>query len=376
MLTIEELHGFQNPTGQGYCILVVEEIMDIEYKQYPAQWAACARCIIQTRAEIQPMLADMARQIPAGQVNGPPFCIFNFITSVTEGEDVTLGFPIAAAFESPDLEVIRLPAIEVLSSLHLGAVELLGETLRTLFVYARDHAIISDEFYREVYPSALDAGQTGIEVQFVIHNWNAKLAAGTERVLGIEACEIVMQGSEKLGVDSGLEARFAWTREMLARMDGLADPGQKWDILSGCAHVFPRSQVDKLTAVFQQARSGGADGLEAVDAVIAFMESDPGWVEGGKRSGRAITVSKKPRDPKAYASAQTDLERRQAYCFCPLVRSKMDQGMPVDFCNCGSGWFRQQWEGAIGRPVRVEVLQSVLRGDERCEFAIHLPEDL
>jgi len=59
-----------------------------------------------------------------------------------------------------------------------------------------------------------------------------------------------------------------------------------------------------------------------------------------------------------------------------LVRSKLDQGMPVDFCNCGSGWFRQQWEGATGRPVRVDVLQSVLRGDEKCEFAIHLAEDL
>jgi predicted hydrocarbon binding protein len=50
--------------------------------------------------------------------------------------------------------------------------------------------------------------------------------------------------------------------------------------------------------------------------------------------------------------------------------------MPTAFCYCGAGWYRQQWEGAIGRPVTIEIVKSVLKGDEVCQFAIQLPEDL
>jgi hypothetical protein len=89
-----------------------------------------------------------------------------------------------------------------------------------------------------------------------------------------------------------------------------------------------------------------------------------------------IISSKAPRDPKAFAAARDDAERRRAYCFCPLVRDNLDRGMPPSFCYCGAGWYRQQWEGALGAPVRIEIVESVLRGDARCTFAIHLPEDM
>ena len=44
------------------------------------------------------------------------------------------------------------------------------------------------------------------------------------------------------------------------------------------------------------------------------------------------------------------------------------------FCNCGAGWFKPLWEGILGEPVDVVCEESVLRGDDRCHFAIHLPE--
>jgi hypothetical protein len=30
---------------------------------------------------------------------------------------------------------------------------------------------------------------------------------------------------------------------------------------------------------------------------------------------------------------------------------------------------------ALGKPARAEVLESVLKGDNRCRFAIYLPEE-
>ena len=116
--------------------------------------------------------------------------------------------------------------------------------------------------------------------------------------------------------------------------------------------------------------------LRAVDAVIDFMGEDPGWGERPLREGHVIYSSKAPRDPKGYASAQDEAGKRKAYCFCPLVRNHLDGGMPVTFCHCGAGWYRQQWEGAIGKPVRIKVVKSVLEGDDVCQLAIHLPVDL
>ena len=159
---------------------------------------------------------------------------------------------------------------------------------------------------------------------------------------------------------------------MMTRLVGTASQGERYEILSGCAHVFPQRQIDKLTRVFSDARRETGDPLKAVDAVIEFMERDPGWVEGGRREGYTIYAVKPPSDKKAYSEAKTDLERRQAYCFCPVLNRRIDQGMPPDYCYCGSGWFRQQWEGAVGKPVKIDIVRSVLRGDDACEFAIHL----
>ncbi len=118
------------------------------------------------------------------------------------------------------------------------------------------------------------------------------------------------------------------------------------------------------------------DPLDAVDAVLEFMDGDPGWDERPRRQGRVIYSSKKPRDPKAYASAKGDAERRKAACFCPLVRNHLDGGMPLTFCYGGAGWYRQQWEGAVGKPVRIEIVESLLKGDDRCTFAVYLPDEL
>jgi len=116
--------------------------------------------------------------------------------------------------------------------------------------------------------------------------------------------------------------------------------------------------------------------LAAVDAVREFMGRDPGWGERPRREGNVIFSSKNPRDPGGYEKASNEGARRKAYCYCPLVRGHLDAGMPVAFCYCGAGWYRQQWEGAIGKPVTIEIVKSILKGDDRCEFAIRLPDDM
>lgn len=41
---------------------------------------------------------------------------------------------------------------------------------------------------------------------------------------------------------------------------------------------------------------------------------------------------------------------------------------------CGAGFYQGLWEETLQQPVEVELLQSVLAGDDACRFAIRLPE--
>jgi effector-binding domain-containing protein len=350
--------------------------LGIEHKKLDDTLVATRHLIIGGRQELSAILKELAQNIPRAYIAGPGFCIFQFVTSVKEGFDVEVGFPVNKAVQTAEIKSRTLPAMEVLSLVHKGPIERLNESYRKLYASASAHGLISDEFSQEIYLDLNDPEESEIELRFVLHHWNNLLARNLNRVVGQEAGQKVMWGSDDLTLESTNDERFRWVKGAMERLNGLADEGQTYDIVSSCAHVFPRVQIEKLRAVYEDARAKTDDALKAVDAVIEFMDQDPGWGERPLREGKVIYSSKAPRDPKGYEEAESEAEKKKAYCFCPLVRNHLDQGMPATFCYCGAGWYRQQWEGATGKPVRVEIVKSIVQGDAVCQFAIHLPDNL
>ena len=350
--------------------------LGIEHKQVEATLVAHISFNLKERTDIQDVLGELAETIPDGMIAGAPFVNIQFFSSYTEGYEAEAGFPVRGSVESGRVSSKTSPALEVLALTHTGPPESLRETKIKLHQFTGQHALIADEFTREVYPDWPNP-QGPVEVQFVVHNWNDILARNLERVLAGEKRPAVMEGVETLDMESTPAERFEWVKGAMQRLDTLADEHQKFDIVSSCAHVYPPGQLAKLKRVYQEARDQTDDALEAIDAVRAFMQADPGWNEREQyREGRVIYHTKNPVDPQGYAEAQTDDEKRAAYCFCPIIRARLGEGMPVTYCYCGSGWYRQQWEAATGKPVTVDVVQSVLKGDLVCQFAVHLPEDL
>jgi predicted hydrocarbon binding protein len=57
-------------------------------------------------------------------------------------------------------------------------------------------------------------------------------------------------------------------------------------------------------------------------------------------------------------------------CYCGSV-SKTRDDIPLAYCYCGAGWYKRLFEEVLGRPVRVEVLQSIANGADRCVLRIH-----
>lgn len=103
-------------------------------------------------------------------------------------------------------------------------------------------------------------------------------------------------------------------------------------------------------------------------------------IDSGKREGNIVYVSKIPYNLSRYLRAENNTMKRYHYCHCGWVResilkSKEEQISPI-FCHCSGGWQKVPFEAIFEQTLKVEVVKSVLKGDDICLFAIHLPKDV
>lgn len=59
----------------------------------------------------------------------------------------------------------------------------------------------------------------------------------------------------------------------------------------------------------------------------------------------------------------------------PLLRELPDdETVSLTYCQCSKGFVEKVWGKALGRPVRVELIDSYAAGAPQCKFAIHLKD--
>ncbi len=117
---------------------------------------------------------------------------------------------------------------------------------------------------------------------------------------------------------------------------------------------------------------------EITDEVVEYVQARP-ETECGVRVGCTLYVTKIPYNAREYLSETDPIMKRYYVCHCPWVRHAIKNGglklNPV-FCNCSGGFTKKPWEIIFGQTLKVEVLESALKGDLRCRFAVHLPEPM
>jgi hypothetical protein len=109
--------------------------------------------------------------------------------------------------------------------------------------------------------------------------------------------------------------------------------------------------------------------------VLDLVRRDP-EMGGGRREGSIIYETKVPYMTAQYLAETDSVMKRYLSCHCPWARDAIKSGGPpvaAAFCYCSAGFHKKPWEVIFGRPLRVDVMESALRGDLRCRFAIHLP---
>ena len=112
---------------------------------------------------------------------------------------------------------------------------------------------------------------------------------------------------------------------------------------------------------------------EVVDFVASNQE-----IQSAVIDGNILYTTKIPYDPVRYLSEADPVKKRYYACHCPFVREAIlrnDAPVSGNWCYCSAGFAKYPYEVLLCRPLRVDVVESVLDGGSACRFAIHLPEE-
>ncbi|RPJ55480.1 MAG: hypothetical protein EHM23_26100 [Acidobacteria bacterium] len=70
-----------------------------------------------------------------------------------------------------------------------------------------------------------------------------------------------------------------------------------------------------------------------------------------------------------YKANPRGLKVSDGYCLCPILEDAPKDISPT-YCLCSVGYVREIFERQIGKPVQVELIDSVLRGAKGCSFKV------
>lgn len=220
--------------------------------------------------------------------------------------------------------------------------------------------------------------------------WLAKFSSCLDETVGQETRKHIMEGSAGLSMDSSRQDVIHWTAGAMQRLETSVDEGEVIKVLTGCACQYPTSglrearktyaatgDIDRVHQMLQeQFESFLRDSLELDEALVAEIIRR-GWGLAGLKYGNTIIATKIPKSGYLveYLRETDPVKKRQYYCHCPRVRDALKMGETVSpsYCYCGAGFYQGVWEEILQRPVEVEVLETVLKGDDVCKIAITLP---
>jgi len=115
---------------------------------------------------------------------------------------------------------------------------------------------------------------------------------------------------------------------------------------------------------------------EITPEVVEFVRGNQ-EICTGLRQGDKIYLTKIPYAPRQFLKEEDPTMRNYYACHCQLVRTALRDGkpnIPATFCYCSAGFEKIHFDTIFDEPVEVELLETLLKGDGRCRFAIKIPK--
>jgi hypothetical protein len=177
-----------------------------------------------------------------------------------------------------------------------------------------------------------------------------------------------------------------WVSGFMARMADRLDEDTQGKVMSACSCPYRKDAIDEYRQVYTQGAS--LDDLLAVmrakaramivrrldDELNELAQQHP-FYHSPVRNGNIVSFYAFPYHVAEYLREPDPFKRRRHACHCGWI-SQSKENYPLTYCACGTGFYQQLWQGILGQAVEIRPVQSVMHGDERCQFDVYLPEGL
>ena len=176
-----------------------------------------------------------------------------------------------------------------------------------------------------------------------------------ERIAGKTASTKVMHGSEFVTKSSTKDDIALWMREAIRRLDSTVDEQTRIQIMEHCGRNCASMNIRVTESAIKRRKK-----FKDLDT---FLEAEQRKPMKGTRLCREGNILYQYYTPQAFTPPMR--------CYCSLLRGlPKDTTVSLSYCHCSKAFVQKLWESVLGRPVKVELLQSVISGDSECKFAI------
>ncbi len=164
----------------------------------------------------------------------------------------------------------------------------------------------------------------------------------------------MIKGSESPGWVKAEKAEH-WIKAMMEHLDEMLDPATRTRLMQACG----RSCYLRAFGVAGDLRPSRED----LDRYLKHLEQS--GTELTREGDRVTFLFNWGRDHQN----PWGLTIRDGYCMCPLVESG-PPGLSPTFCFCSTGYVREIFERSTGKPVEVDLVESLKTGGQDCVFRI------
>jgi len=224
--------------------------------------------------------------------------------------------------------------------------------------------------------------------------WLDKFSKCLNEIAGEDIRKKILAGSENFTESTNIGEIFSWSQNAMKKLDSLFDEEKRIDIMTGCACQYPKQELQVIKKRYEETNDIDLIHQMLQEKFENFLKNtlklneeyfnfivNRGWGLAGVKKENTIVATKIPKSGNLIEyMKESDPEKKRAhYCHCPRVRDALKTpGARISptYCNCGAGFYKGIWEEILQKPVRVEVLESVLNGGNVCKIAIHLPPDI
>ncbi len=211
--------------------------------------------------------------------------------------------------------------------------------------------------------------------------WLDKLQIGLKKIGKADLFNELTENEEE-------QSLLEWTKNLMKMLKEKLTQDEINKVMTSCACITPKDYLGNIRNEYAKTKSLKKAHRMLQKVFEKFIEQyknindeqmkflrESGWGMAGKLEGNTIYATKIPKEFHKYFQTTDAQKKKYYYCHCPRIRDLFlnnEKPLDVNYCYCGAGFYKDIWEYILQRKVKVEIIESLIKGDEVCKIAIYI----